>query len=409
MKINTGTSYLPLKVVLGIWSVSALTALPGLAISPIMGDLQTIFPKAGEEQIQMLTSIPSLLILPFIILSGYLTQKVNIYKLLIAGLVIFGVTGLLYMLSSKMWQMLLVSALLGIGAGIIIPLSTGIITLFFSGKAKTNQFGLNSSISNLTVVVATFLTGYLASIHWRLAFIVYLLPFISLILVIPLRKYWKQALRAVQVSPGGQNGVRISSHIGKYGLDIKHLGQVMALYGIVTLIVVTIIFYLPFLFEAYHISGILGGSVISIFFLAIMLPGFFLNKIIDKLNDKTIPAALILIAGGLILICFTRNEVLLFLSAIAMGLGYGVIQPVSYDKTTYVSAPAKNTEALAYVMIMNYLAIVLCPVIFDAFKTIFHIKSNVSAFVVSAIIAVGLVIVAMLGKKNFVFDVKKSL
>ncbi|MEG2849265.1 MAG: MFS transporter, partial [Bacteroidales bacterium] len=97
------------SVVIAIWSISALTALPGLAISPILGNLQTIFPQAGEMEIQMLTSLPSLLILPFILLSGYLTQKVSVYKLLIGGLIIFGATGILYLLSTQMWQLILVS------------------------------------------------------------------------------------------------------------------------------------------------------------------------------------------------------------------------------------------------------------------------------------------------------------
>lgn len=58
-------------------SISALNALPGLAVSPILGDLNKIFPSATDLEIQMLSSLPSLLIIPFILLSGKLTEKVN--------------------------------------------------------------------------------------------------------------------------------------------------------------------------------------------------------------------------------------------------------------------------------------------------------------------------------------------
>lgn len=44
MKINTGQGTIPLITLIGIWSVSALTSLPGLAVSPILGELSTIFP-----------------------------------------------------------------------------------------------------------------------------------------------------------------------------------------------------------------------------------------------------------------------------------------------------------------------------------------------------------------------------
>ena len=73
MKISTGKGTISLPVLLAIWSVSAVTSLPGLAVSPILGDLNTIFPSASDLDIQMLTSLPSLLIIPFVLLSGKLS------------------------------------------------------------------------------------------------------------------------------------------------------------------------------------------------------------------------------------------------------------------------------------------------------------------------------------------------
>ena len=73
MRIQTGQGTIPLITLIGIWSISALNALPGLAVSPILGRLSAIFPHSTELDIQMLSSLPSLLIIPFIILSGKLT------------------------------------------------------------------------------------------------------------------------------------------------------------------------------------------------------------------------------------------------------------------------------------------------------------------------------------------------
>jgi len=52
MKINTGRGTIPLITLIGIWSISALTSLPGLAVSPILGQLSTTFPDASELDIQ---------------------------------------------------------------------------------------------------------------------------------------------------------------------------------------------------------------------------------------------------------------------------------------------------------------------------------------------------------------------
>ncbi|MEF9986613.1 MAG: MFS transporter [Bacteroidales bacterium] len=391
------------SVVIAIWSISALTALPGLAISPILGNLQTIFPQAGEMEIQMLTSLPSLLILPFILLSGYLTQKVSVYKLLIGGLIIFGATGILYLLSTQMWQLILVSAMLGIGAGIVIPLSTGLISLFFAGKDRTKQFGLNSAISNLTVVMATFFTGYLAGISWRLPFIVYLLPFIAIFLAVPLKKHWPVLNNNEDESMINESGIII----GKRGLDIKNLGNIMALYFTVTFSVVIFIFYVPFVISANGLSDKLAGIIISVFFLAIMFPGLILNKITFIFGKQTILISIFMIVIGLFTISVAHGALIMVIAAFITGIGYGVIQPLCYDKTSYISKPNRNTIALACIMSMNYLAIVLCPIIIDSLKVLLYISGNIFPFRLGMSIALIVLSLALFKNKSFVFSVIK--
>ena len=100
MKIKTGKGTIPLITLIAIWSISALTSLPGLAVSPILGDLTKIFPKATDLDIQMLTSLPSLLIIPFILLGGKLTEKVDFVRVLQVGLWLFATSGVLYLLST---------------------------------------------------------------------------------------------------------------------------------------------------------------------------------------------------------------------------------------------------------------------------------------------------------------------
>ena len=164
MKIQTGRGTIPLITLIAIWSISALTSLPGLAVSPILGDLTKIFPKATDLDIQMLTSLPSLLIIPFILLGGKLTEKVDYVRVLKVGLWLFAASGILYLISNRMWQLIVVSALLGIGSGLIIPLSTGLVSRYFVGTYRVKQFGLSSAITNFTLVIATAVTGYLAAV-----------------------------------------------------------------------------------------------------------------------------------------------------------------------------------------------------------------------------------------------------
>lgn len=403
MKINTGQGTIPLITLIGIWSVSALTSLPGLAVSPILGELSTIFPHATELDIQMLTSLPSLLIIPFVLLAGKLAEKRDFIRLLRVGLWLFAASGVLYLFTSRMWQLMAVSALLGIGAGLIIPLSTGLISRYFTGEYRVRQFGYSSAITNMTLVVATAVTGYLAEVHWRLPFAVYLLPLISLVLSAYLKKDAASVTikQAAAIIPPIQSTPVIS---GKYGIHIRHLVQLMLFYGLVTYVVLAVTFNLPFLMEAHHFSSGNSGLMISLFFLAIMAPGFMLDSLVKLLGNKTKLYSLLAIAIGLLLIWISPTEWLIVPGCILVGLGYGIIQPLIYDKTVDTAIPQKTTLALAFVMVMNYLAILLSPFITDFFQWIFHTGSQEFPFIFNLCITILIMYWAYAKKEEFLFS-----
>lgn len=408
MRIKTGEGTIPLITLLGIWSISALNALPGLAVSPILGKLSAIFPHSTELDIQMLSSLPSLLIIPFIILSGKLTEKVNNIWLLQIGLGIFAASGVLYLLSTEMWQLIAVSALLGVGSGLIVPLSTGLISRFFTGAYRTKQFGLSSAITNVTLVVATIVTGYLAEVNWHLPFVVYLLPLVSLGLSIYMKRHSSSQPGGITSSSEKKKKDEVPSDpaFGKSGIQVRHLMQIMGFYGLATYLVIIVSFNLPFLMKEYHFSSGNSGLMISLFFLAIMAPGLVLNQIVGLLGKKTKFYCLLSIALGLLLILISRTEWLIGLGCIFAGFAYGVIQPIAYDKTTRTAVPSKVTLALAFVMAMNYLAILLCPFIIDVFKDLFHIETQQFAFIFNMIIALGAAVWAYIEQDSFLFDDK---
>ena len=406
MKIQTGRGTIPLITLIAIWSISALTSLPGLAVSPILGDLTKIFPKATDLDIQMLTSLPSLLIIPFILLGGKLTEKVDFVRILKIGLWLFAASGILYLISNKMWQLIVVSALLGIGSGLIIPLSTGLISKYFVGTYRVKQFGLSSAITNFTLVIATAVTGYLAEVSWHLPFLVYLLPLIYILWVGHLKESRSDAAvkpSSQSTAPSGQTAA-VDTGGSKYGIHIKHLLQIMLFYGVTTFIVLAVIFNLSFLMEKHHFSSGNSGLMISLFFLAIMAPGFCLDKIVDELKERTKAYSLLSMAVGLALIWIAPIEWLIIPGCILVGLGYGIIQPMLYDKTTHTALPQKATMALAFVMMMNYLAILLYPFIIDFLQNLFHTQSQEFPFVFNLLITIVTFFWAYLRRDTFLFN-----
>lgn len=377
--IYTGKGWITIAALLGIWSVSALTSLPGLAVSPISENLLSVFPSATDLEIQMLTTLPSLLIIPFILLSGVISEKVGYIKLLNIGLWLYLISGALYFLCASMTQLIIVSALLGVGAGIIIPLSTSLVSRFFSGEQRTKQYGYVSALTNITLVVATAVTGFLADIQWRLPFVVYLLPLVSILLVPAI----KGSDKGFTVKENDRNPDNTASKV-----DYRRLVKYMLFYLLITYLVMVVSIDMPFLLGKYGYDSAVTGYTTSLFFIAMMLPGLFINRIISVLRSTILLFSLLLIVFGLYDIFFNSSLLFIILGCVAIGFGYGVAQPYIYDVTASLAPPRKATYTLALLMTMNYVAILIAPFLLDWLQDIFGIKGERFPFALNSIIGI---------------------
>ena len=73
-----------------------------------------------------------------------------------------------------------------------------------------------------------------------------------------------------------------------------------------------------------------------------------LDSLVKLLGNKTKLYSLLAIAIGLLLIWISPTEWLIVPGCILVGLGYGIIQPLIYDKTVDTAIPQKTTLALAF-------------------------------------------------------------
>ena len=396
MKISTGKGEITLLALLAIWSVSAVTSLPGLAVSPILEDLSRIFPTASQLEIQMLTSLPSLLIIPFVLLSGWLSVRGESLKLLAVGLAIFFLSGVACIFAKDIRLLIVASCIMGAGAGIAVPYSTGLIVRYFTGDSRVRQLGISSAVNNLSLVVATAVVGWIATRDWHLAFTVYLLPAVSMVLLL--------ALRGVKAAPEPKESDQLRQSKIAWG----RLTGLSALYFVTTFTSLVITFYLSFLLEKYHFPQELSSVMISLFFLAIMLPGFAVNEIIRRTRSMTIFLSLVVMVVGLLLVGTVPDVPLMTFGVILTGVGYGVLQPIIYDKTAIIAPPDAATKALSVVMTVNYVAVVVCPFVVDFLAKIMGQNRSTFPFVVSAIIVAMVALLSLLMRKSAVLGLDES-
>jgi MFS family permease len=148
--------------------------------------------------------------------------------------------------------------------------------------------------------------------------------------------------------------------------------------------------------------------MISLFFLAIMLLGFALGAIIRRVRSMVIFASLSLIVVGLLLVGTVPDVPLMTLGVIITGVGYGVLQPIIYDKTAIIAPPESATKALSIVMTVNYVAVVVCPFVVDFVAKIMGQNRSTFPFVASAMLVAMVALLSLLLRKSFVLGLDES-
>jgi predicted MFS family arabinose efflux permease len=165
-----------------ILSLSLLTVMAGAAVAPALGVIKEYFADVNQLFVQMIISVPALFIVITNLFFPALCKRFGAKTLVLGGLLLYTVGGCIAGAFSNIWLVLLMRALVGVGVGIIMPLSTGLLSYYFRPEEQVGLMGYSSAMNQMGGVIATLLSGILSNISWRASFLVYLLGLLSIIL-----------------------------------------------------------------------------------------------------------------------------------------------------------------------------------------------------------------------------------
>lgn len=172
------------KVTFTILSISLLTVMAGAAMAPALGTIREHFSSSSDILIQFVVSLPALFIIITNLWFSYICRFFKTKTIAVVGLLLYVTSGSVAFFADNMVLLLILRSLLGISVGLIMPLSTGLLSFYFPPKEQAKLMGLAGAMSQMGGVIATMLAGLLANIAWNYAFLVYLLGLIALILVL---------------------------------------------------------------------------------------------------------------------------------------------------------------------------------------------------------------------------------
>lgn len=420
-----GNERIPLMSLIAILSISLTVNLPGLAITPVMGKIKEVFYPVSELEVELLSSLPNLVIIPIILWTGRLSLHYRKVAILATGLLIFLAGAVAYLFANSLLLLILLGCLVGIGCGFVIPLAAGMISDNFHGSRNAAVLGMKSGTSNGAVIIATIFVGWVAAHNWHLAFLVYLIPIVPLALLPFMSKEYitkntieatlpdsaKPATTASASKPATQAAEDTELLQMSNRERVLRLFAIMGVYIIITYSTTSLFYCLPFTMAHYKLSTSAVGIATAMFYTAAMIFGFALPGFKRIFRDFTIPVSIFITLGGMVLMMFVHTFAAYVIGVFMTGVGYGIVQPMIYNKTTALAPnPSKNTQYFAYVLTGNYIAIAAAPFFVKLAATICHTTTEASpdfAIILAAVVTAALLAVSILFVKDYAFKTER--
>lgn len=393
-KENTGKA-----LVASILSLSLLTVMAGAAVAPALGVIREYFAGSSPVLVQMIISVPAIFIVITNAVFPKLCQKFGAKTLTMIGLLLYTAGGCIAGAFSQIVLVLIMRAFVGIGVGIIMPLSTGLLSFYFPPERQAKLMGYSSAMNQMGGVVATLLSGVLANISWRLSFLVYLMGLISIVLCVifvPNDKihgraepahgsgeFQESANRresaksgAPEMQPASQSAAESESQLSLDAPAGKSIFRQNYVYIIAMFLLMTTFFLYPANFAmetvadsvipAKYIAAIMAGADLIAFFGGLLF--VVLKKLCGRFAKFLAP---LLFLAGYLLLTFVGGWFGVLAGSACIGFANGVGIPFIIFEASVRAGKAAATTVMPLISAALYLAQFLCPILMSIVRMLF--------------------------------------
>ncbi len=271
------------KVAVSIFLTALAFGLNIVGISPILAVINTKYQEYGTGVIQLLQTIPYLLLMLGSLLVGWLTTKISKKKIVLIGLLIIGVCGVLPFFSESFIVLVISRVLIGFGFGITGPMNTAVAAELIPEDDRAAYMGLHVVGMGIGTMLGSMLGGALAAISYRNYYLIYLFPFIAMVGV--------QLLLAETPTAKAEkaSGVKLNRMV--YIISFASFLHTLFINAYSTNIGI-------YIADSISDNTSLAGMVTAVNAAFALLTGLFFSKISAKLKSFTLPFSIICAAVG---------------------------------------------------------------------------------------------------------------
>jgi MFS family permease len=386
------------KTKVAILSISLLSILLNAGIIPIFSILASELPGATPNMLKFTLSISSLFCVLFSLLTGYLDRFFPKKIMLAVGLILYAIGGMSGGLVNSMTGLLVTRAVMGVGAGICLPLATAFIADFYDGEERKETFGYSLFSANFGAMLLPLIGTWLAEVNWRLGFTIYAIAILILVLT------WLN----IPAKPHTQN---ISQHGGALFNLPSPVLWASFLYFIVMLLFVS----LPSNFSIFIKEENLGtpstaAIISSLSTLVAMVVSLNFARIFRIANERMLTIGLMMCGSGFAVMSIFPGLWPTIAGNCLIGGSLGMLHPLFPFMAAQSSSHEQSTTALALVNSGFRMGTFVSPFFFLYTNSIIGVVNIRGEFLLSAIIfgLVTVISVVVFARRKPLNPVEKS-
>ncbi len=344
---------------------ATLKIMANATISPALPSLEASFPDdpAAAYLTRFLVSAPSLTVVLVAPLAGLAADRFGRGPLLVAGVLLFALSGSagVYLpdLISILWSRLL----LGIAVAMTMTAQVALVGDLFSGSRRSAFMGWQTAVINIFGFLFIGFAGYLAGLSPRLPFLVYLLPALLLPLLVMVARKEDRRARDGQAQPE-DSGV---------ALGLVRWVRPAAFVGLLTMVTVMLFFLMPSQLPYYlHENGFDSASATAVGLGALTLTGgvvaFTFKKVCDSFGlGATFGLGFLLMGCGFAALATEAAWSFVIGGAALVGAGYALVQPSFLLLALQVAPPQRRGSVSGIVTTAMFLGQVVSPLLLTPF------------------------------------------
>lgn len=155
---------------------ASLTVMAGAVISPSLPELEAHFANVPDAGLwtRLVLTMPALFIAGFAPVAGWVIDRFGRKSMIVVGAILYALAGASGLVVDSLWVLLAGRAALGLAVAMVMTTAQDLVGDYFHGPQRERFLGLQSAFMAFGGVAFLLAGGFLADIHWRGPFAVYL-------------------------------------------------------------------------------------------------------------------------------------------------------------------------------------------------------------------------------------------